>query len=365
MSYKFAVSGARLVVSAGDGSASRIVVLSAAFHTSEPRLSLIRLLDEATFIVRALNGNDSDTVADTLARYITFVAACKQTPRVDLLVDGVRASSSSSSSASAFEFGRDVNAWGTVDVIAEVDAFGLYRLNISPAHVIPLHYHAVMSESEMILTENVTCNGAEARYGDTHRWCRRRHTYSNTSAQDDAHILCIDQPKFMRADEIIIPTQSNGADDAEHMTVTRWTNAQWADFEFPGAFPNQRVRLCTDAECFTASDAVLVVAVRSAQQVLTVRHVTRGWEFPGGKRLRDESDIACAERECHEESGYRIQDAVVAAQYTAVAGESVHVKTIVLARVPLTHTAAAPTADDTTESRFEDAEALQSRVRAR
>jgi dihydroneopterin aldolase len=94
--------------------------------------------------------------------------------------------------------------FGVVDVIHETRDAGIYRLNIAPGRSIPLHAHHVMRESEMVLTEGLSCQGRAVLAGTVHRWPKgAAHCYHNPTERHQT-ILCIDSPRFMESDELLV-----------------------------------------------------------------------------------------------------------------------------------------------------------------
>ncbi len=97
---------------------------------------------------------------------------------------------------------HETKPFGTVDILHETREAGLYRLNIAPGRGIPLHYHAEMRESEMVLGEGLLVNGEPVLPGTVHRWPHRaKHRYDNPTDRWQT-VLCIDSPAFIPADEI-------------------------------------------------------------------------------------------------------------------------------------------------------------------
>ena len=54
-----------------------------------------------------------------------------------------------------FEYEIESKSWGSVDIIAETKEVGFYRLNITPGHELPLHYHTYMREQEWVSDGNL------------------------------------------------------------------------------------------------------------------------------------------------------------------------------------------------------------------
>jgi dihydroneopterin aldolase len=100
------------------------------------------------------------------------------------------------------ELAREAKPYGFVEVVHETRDAGIYRLNIAPGQSIPLHYHKLMRESEMILTEGLWCQRKAAPAGAAHRWpLGAKHGYDNPSDRYQS-ILCVDAPRFIPSDEI-------------------------------------------------------------------------------------------------------------------------------------------------------------------
>ncbi len=92
--------------------------------------------------------------------------------------------------------------FGTVDVIEETSDRGIYRLNVKPKGTIPLHVHRVMTESELVLTSGLHCQGKPVSAGTVFHWPKgAKHLYENPTDRVQS-ILCIDSPRFDESDEI-------------------------------------------------------------------------------------------------------------------------------------------------------------------
>jgi len=101
-------------------------------------------------------------------------------------------------------FAQEQKSFGVVDIIHETTEAGIYRLNLEPGGVIPMHVHRTMQESEMVLGESILCQGEEAPAGTVRRWpLDAPHTYENAS-DDYQSILCVDCPPFDPDDEIVV-----------------------------------------------------------------------------------------------------------------------------------------------------------------
>lgn len=101
-------------------------------------------------------------------------------------------------------YGSEINAFGTVDIIYETREAGIYRLNIGPGRQIPRHVHYIMQEAELILTEGLLAQGWQPTRGMVSCWpLGVPHGYWNPTARYQS-ILCIDMPRFLPSDEILV-----------------------------------------------------------------------------------------------------------------------------------------------------------------
>ena len=113
-----------------------------------------------------------------------------------------------SADRSEIDFEHETPEWGRVSVIRESKALGLYCLHIAPMMTLPLHHHAVMSESELILDEGLSLIELDTEprpthSGDVFNWAHHHvHGYQNTSNRW-CRVLCIDSPPFIPEDEVL------------------------------------------------------------------------------------------------------------------------------------------------------------------
>lgn len=97
--------------------------------------------------------------------------------------------------------------FGTVDLIAEADRIGLYRLNLYPSAVIPDHAHYRTREAELVLSPGLvgwsgTGRPRHLRAGERRSWAHGLpHGYHNASFEV-ASLLCIDRPRLVAGDEV-------------------------------------------------------------------------------------------------------------------------------------------------------------------
>ena len=121
----------------------------------------------------------------------TFALAGRAIPSVEITRE-----------ASEFELKTETSKFGDVDIVFERRDFGIYRLNVAPHASIPLHVHHQMSESELVLTPGLLCQGKPVAAGSVFRWPHgAAHRYDNPSDQVQT-ILCVDSPRFSPDDEV-------------------------------------------------------------------------------------------------------------------------------------------------------------------
>lgn len=102
------------------------------------------------------------------------------------------------------EFAVEANGFGAVHILHELDALGLYVLEMAPAATIPAHFHRVMEESEMVLDAGILQQNLRVRPGDAFTWpAGYVHEYRNLTNRPK-RILCIDRPKFIPEDEVLV-----------------------------------------------------------------------------------------------------------------------------------------------------------------
>lgn len=99
-------------------------------------------------------------------------------------------------------FEVECKPFGQVDIVYETNDCGIYRLRIASGMNIPTHFHQVMEEHEMILTDGLRLQGQAVRAGCAFSWPREfPHCYENISSTEQV-ILCVDRPCFIADDEI-------------------------------------------------------------------------------------------------------------------------------------------------------------------
>lgn len=104
--------------------------------------------------------------------------------------------------AELLDFNVEVKPFGEVEIIAESSDCGLYFLKISPKSSIPDHYHDIMTETEVCITDGLLLNGQQQAKGLARIWPKKFvHRYENPTSREQV-ILCIDRPRFIESDEI-------------------------------------------------------------------------------------------------------------------------------------------------------------------
>ncbi|MEM9692387.1 MAG: hypothetical protein AAGA56_07570 [Myxococcota bacterium] len=109
-----------------------------------------------------------------------------------------------------FAYGRERKPWGSVDIIFENAAFGLYRLNLTPGSTLPNHVHHHMRERELVDGHGLMGwrddrPAALLPRGLEQRWRPRQpHGYENPTKDRVISLLCIDSPPFMPEDEVVV-----------------------------------------------------------------------------------------------------------------------------------------------------------------
>ncbi|GAB5540750.1 MAG: hypothetical protein SangKO_005100 [Sandaracinaceae bacterium] len=104
--------------------------------------------------------------------------------------------------ASDVSLTHEKKPFGTVDILDETKHVGIYRLNLAPGGVIPLHVHRTMQESELVLGDGLLCQGKPVAAGTVFRWPKEApHRYDNPTDAWQS-ILCVDSPPFIPEDEV-------------------------------------------------------------------------------------------------------------------------------------------------------------------
>ena len=177
------------------------------------------LVDAATFILKTGKFQLLETACHVLTHYflaphtagekrLSAQFAEVTLTKFDALPDQTLARVRMKANQADLDFEREEPAWGFVDVICETDDLGLYCLNVAPGQTLPLHHHARMEESELILDAGLLLleldtEPKEIEPGTQFRWAYQHvHGYKNVT-QQWARILCIDTPPFIPEDEVV------------------------------------------------------------------------------------------------------------------------------------------------------------------
>ncbi len=92
--------------------------------------------------------------------------------------------------------------WGSVDVVHETRDAGIYRLNVAPAAGLALDQRQATTESEMVLSDGLLCEGIAAPAGSVRRWAHGApHRYDNPTDRWQT-ILCVASPRFLPHDKV-------------------------------------------------------------------------------------------------------------------------------------------------------------------
>lgn len=170
---------------------------------------------QIAFILRFGHFKLLETAAHALARYLLAKPAIgeKRAAVTEARIRLRKPDAAGMCGVPALEIRRDA-AWvdlttetkpfGTVDIVHETEDAGIYRLNVAPGQSIPLHVHRRMHEAELVLGEGLLCQGKLVRPGTIFRWPHDApHRYDNPTDRP-ATILCIDAPRFIESDEIVV-----------------------------------------------------------------------------------------------------------------------------------------------------------------
>jgi dihydroneopterin aldolase len=189
--------------------------LDAAAHSERVRdtVDYAALVSQLAFLLDVCRFRMLETAGLTLLRYVlappapggrraAVHEARVRLAKPDALTAGAVPSVELSRNASDLEYTVEQKRFGTVDVIHETRHVGVYRLNVAPGGVIPLHVHRQMNEAEMVLTSGLLCQGTPAALGSIRRWPKdTAHVYENPTDAFQS-ILCVDAPRFIPEDEI-------------------------------------------------------------------------------------------------------------------------------------------------------------------
>jgi dihydroneopterin aldolase len=102
------------------------------------------------------------------------------------------------------EYEKEINHFGEVDILHENEDCGIYLLRIPAGAKIPAHYHALMEEGELVISDGLLLQNEPAKSGVAHQWPKGFvHEYENSS-DTERSILCVNAPKFIPSDERLV-----------------------------------------------------------------------------------------------------------------------------------------------------------------
>ena len=103
-----------------------------------------------------------------------------------------------------YAYTQERNEFGLVDVLHENRDCGIYRLRIRAGGQIPPHFHRVMGEAELVMSDGLLLQEQPVPGGVAHFWpLELVHAYQNPTDMERS-ILCVNRPVFDRSDEIAI-----------------------------------------------------------------------------------------------------------------------------------------------------------------
>ena len=172
-----------------------------------------RLLGELRFILLTAHFYLLESAAQALAAWL-LAPPTQDAPRAAVRAVDVRLSKLAALAYAAiptveihrthtdFHLVSEAKNFGTVDVIFETKACGVYRERISPHTVLPTHIHQHIDETELVLGDGLLLQGKAASAGWAHAWPRGYpHRYENVTDIEQS-FLCVDRPAFIPSDEL-------------------------------------------------------------------------------------------------------------------------------------------------------------------
>ena len=192
-------------------------------HISDDKLKSVRdyysISKEIEFILKASRFHLLENATRFLAKYLLLnptdlghskiLKSTVEISKFDAIQGDARVAIETTYHHDEISFEREERPWGYVDVIDEIDRLGLYTLNIDPYCELPLHYHEITKESELILSSGlkIQCQDSEfksVKRGQAFHWEKgQQHGYRNMGSSIGS-ILCVDEPKYVRTDEIVV-----------------------------------------------------------------------------------------------------------------------------------------------------------------
>ncbi len=164
------------------------------------------LLGALAFLGAGLAGSSTNDLARVSAKLVAHELSPGATARVTVFLGEDAVASASATAAHGFTV--EEASFGRVDIVDEVDDFGVYRLRIAPRQAIPTHEHRAMDEWEYALSGDLALQGEPFALGQAVRWpLRHPHRWENRGTEE-AVVLCIDRPRFDARDEIVVEAAS-------------------------------------------------------------------------------------------------------------------------------------------------------------
>lgn len=184
-------------------------------------LDYARLAGEVTFILQEGRFRSIEAAAETIAAWM-LAPPSRDRPQAEITSATVTVAKPQVLGGRALPRVRitrwahesepvvETTSWGFADVLCETADAGLYRLRIPPGGQIPPHRHERMEEAELLLSAGLAAQGVVRAAGTVFRWpLGLVHGYVNATGIERS-ILCIDRPRFDRADEIETPYPPSG-----------------------------------------------------------------------------------------------------------------------------------------------------------
>jgi mannose-6-phosphate isomerase-like protein (cupin superfamily) len=164
------------------------------------------ILGAVSFLVDGLEGASAQDLARAIARAVALELRGEGVVRAEVSVgSGDRGDAQARCGAPP---SVEESAFGAVDIVDEVEDYGVYRLRIAPGRAIPTHEHRRMDEWEYALRGELALQGEPFPIGDAVRWPTRfPHRWENRG-DGEAVVLCIDRPRFDSRDEVVVDTNT-------------------------------------------------------------------------------------------------------------------------------------------------------------
>lgn len=174
-----------------------------------------RIYGELRFLLEACHFRLLETAAQALCAYLLapppidrqqsrIESVCLKLSKPTALKSEAIPSLTVRRDKNAFNLVVESNHFGSVDIIHESNDCGIYRLRIPAGGTIPAHYHELMAEGEMALSDGLLLQGKPLPAGLAHFWPQKFvHRYDNPTSTERT-ILCVNRPSFIPTDEILV-----------------------------------------------------------------------------------------------------------------------------------------------------------------